>query len=395
MRKEAAIALLALLVTSRSLSAQTSPDAGTALVLLLFGPSGQGVANDNVVQAFVDTLANGVTSFPLAASSGGFTYRFDPALPVPTPRSDSFGPIFAERPLTNGRRVLNVGFAFQRTTFDSLAGQPLDSLKSTVLPPRNVNFAGVLTYESDLEIVAEREILTATYGLTDSVDIGVTVPFGRTAVSGSSVLQGRGTDGRIQTVVPRETVEGSSAGVADIAVKAKIAAPIQGPLGLAASVELRLPTGDPVKLLGVGVTQAKAMLISAGNIGRASPHINVGYVWSGSDASPRVFDLPIHVFNEFDYTIGVDINATSAITIAADAIGRTLKNAGTIQFVNSSNETFFDIQKTASLNILLGTVGAKMQVGRNSLLVVSAAFPLNNAGVVPRWTPVVGFEHTF
>src|SRR5262249_46373747 len=47
-------------------------------------------------------LAAQISTFPLASSAGGFTYLYDPALGTFTRASSSFGPIFAERAITNG-----------------------------------------------------------------------------------------------------------------------------------------------------------------------------------------------------------------------------------------------------------------------------------------------------
>jgi hypothetical protein len=68
----------------------------------------------------VKLAGNQLTSFPLASASGGFTWNFDTGSGAFTRTSNSFGPIFAERPLTIGRKRLNAGANYQRVTFDHL-----------------------------------------------------------------------------------------------------------------------------------------------------------------------------------------------------------------------------------------------------------------------------------
>ena len=62
--------LSVLVLAATPLEAQITTDAGSALALILYGPSQQGVANKSTVQTFVDMLANGTASFPIATSSG-------------------------------------------------------------------------------------------------------------------------------------------------------------------------------------------------------------------------------------------------------------------------------------------------------------------------------------
>ena len=57
-----------------------------------------------VVQAFNSQMATQFATFPLGSSTGGFTYVFDETLGTFRRSSNNFGPSFAERALTIGRR---------------------------------------------------------------------------------------------------------------------------------------------------------------------------------------------------------------------------------------------------------------------------------------------------
>src|SRR5262249_37827920 len=68
-----------------------------------------------------------VSSCALGSSAGGFSWTFDSTLGTFNRVSPSFGPVFADRALTTGRRKLNFGANYQSATFDSLEGVDLDS----------------------------------------------------------------------------------------------------------------------------------------------------------------------------------------------------------------------------------------------------------------------------
>src|SRR5262245_27215717 len=72
-------------------------------------------------------LASQLASFPLASSSGGFTFTTNPRGEVVS-TSSTFGPLFAERAVTIGRQQLNFGFTVQGTSYDGFDGQSLDPL---------------------------------------------------------------------------------------------------------------------------------------------------------------------------------------------------------------------------------------------------------------------------
>ena len=101
-------------------------------------------------------------------------------------------------------------------------------------------------------------------------------------------------------------------------------------------MDVRLPTGDPEKLLGTGYTQTKVMFIGGSTVGSLTPHVNVGYTfggsgmtfgpdnrWDGSSGDPELIQR--QPSEEFNYTFGVDVAATPKITIAGDVIGRVVE----------------------------------------------------------------------
>ena len=316
-----------LLLAASEARAQT---AGEALRNLLFEPlEGQGALSSSLsaAQALYALLLSETTTFPVGSSAGGFTWTFDPGLGAPARRSQSFGPMFAERPFTTGMRRLNLGVAFQHTRFDSVAGEPLADLKGGV----EYNFGeSFYTYGSSLKVAIDRTIVSANYGVTGRVDVGVIVPIGRARVSGNSSYSQRDDINGAFTL--RQSRSASSSGLGDVILRTKAAIFSAHKIDGAVSMDVRLPTGDADKLLGTGQTQAKLMLIAAASFATVTPHVNVGYTFGGKGLTFGAGDelISSESSQEFDYTAGADIAVTSAMTIAGDVIGRSLRKSANI-----------------------------------------------------------------
>ncbi len=136
---------------------------------------------------------NQLTSFPLASASGGFSWTLDTSSGAFTRASNSFGPIFAERPLTIGRKRLNVGTNFQHVTFDHLesrnlrGGEIVGYLSVPIAVDDHVFFANAL----DLKVTTDTLNAFATYGVTDRLDVGIAVPINRVDVERHSYVPNR------------------------------------------------------------------------------------------------------------------------------------------------------------------------------------------------------------
>ena len=158
---------------------------------------------EDIRKARLDTVlhinnlfATQLSSFPLGSSAGGFTWSFQPITGTFTRASDSFGPVFAERALTIGRKKLNVGFNYQHVTFDHLDGKKLadgELVGYTGLPlflgseehPNGVYFEERLA----LQLTTDTVSLFAIYGVTDRLDVGLAVPINRVSVKATFLSQ--------------------------------------------------------------------------------------------------------------------------------------------------------------------------------------------------------------
>ena len=159
-----AILTVGILLVATGAGAQSAGRARRALRAILFrGEAGTtGALSENSSAALYGLLLGETTTFPTGTSAGGFTWTFDDTLHVPVRRSRSFGPMFAERPFTTGKGKLNVGAAFQHTTFSSVGGRSLSDLETSVTYE-----SGDCIYRStsSLDVQLDRTIVSATYGL--------------------------------------------------------------------------------------------------------------------------------------------------------------------------------------------------------------------------------------
>ena len=395
------ILTIGILLAATGASAQS---AGEALRAILFRGEGgtTGALSENSSAALYGLLLGETTTFPTGTSAGGFTWTFDETLRVPTRRSRSFGPMFAERPFTTGKGKLNVGTSFQHTTFSSVGGRALTDLESSI----TYGSGEIYRSNSSLAVQLDRTIVSATYGLHEKIDFAAIVPFGSARVSGFASGYQR-ENGVVST--GRTDSNGSSFGLGDILLRTKVALMASESFDAAAAVDIRLPTGDPEKLMGTGFTQAKVMLIGGTTLGSVNPHVNVGYTfggdgmvfgadnrWQGSFGDPELIQR--RPSEEFNYTAGADIAAMSRVTIAGDIIGRVVRSTAAIDPYDDEgvpNRQIFLVVTPGTIHLLLGAVGAKVSVGGAWLLTGTVLFPLNDNGIKPGVSPVIGFERAF
>jgi hypothetical protein len=364
--------------------------------------TGGGVFGQEEAKVIVQTLIAGTTTFPVATGAGGFTWRFDPGLGTFTRRSESFGPLFAERPLTNGRRKLSIGVTFQHIEWDSVDGQSLDNFVIEDFDDGSFQ----IHIGSRLHLRTERTTVSATYGLTDRIDVGADIPFARMSVSGANLFSVT-FPGEEQFTQRDVEFDATSSGLSDVLLRGKVLAFSRSGVDAAALVNLRLPTGDADNLLGVGTLQTKLMAVLSVTRGPVASHLNIGYLFGGeglrfapdpnlNPPTPRLVDA--HPTDEFDYTVGADIAASPWLTIAGDVIGRSLRHSAEFvlepfEFGPPTNVLLKIVPGT--VNLVLGTVGCKVRVGGMWLVTGGVVFSLSDNGLTSHVTPVVGVERAF
>jgi hypothetical protein len=369
-------------------------------------------------------IAAQLSTFPVGSSSGGFTYTFDETLGVYNRTTESFGPIFAERPLTAGKGKFSFAVNYQHGTWDRFEGQDLGGgdLNLYLTHEDTNRDAGNLDlwFEGDIikadlavDLKTDTTVLFANYGLTERFDIGVAVPLQRVDLSAridtsierlsTSVdpfvvhqFEGGSTD-----FTYRES--GSASGLGDILVRGKWNFFRGASASAALGTDVRLPTGKEEDLLGSGATQVKLYGVVGGSPGRFSPRASFGYTLS-SGGSDFTGELP----DELNYTAGFDLALHPRFTFAADFLGRTLLDA---QRLVQTQETFrYRLRtdptvrettrttpgtETGSLGLYLASVGFKLNPFGRLLVTANVLIAIGSGGLQDDITPVVGLDYSF
>jgi hypothetical protein len=186
-------------------------------------------------------------TLPLNSPVSAFTYRLDPALGSNVRATSSFGPFFTERSLTGGQGRGSFGLVYTQADFTTIDGR---SLRDGTLVATASRFTGeAFPFDAEsMQLLMRTRVVTllGQYGITDRLDVSAAVPFVSMQLNGDRVDVYRGS-----TFVQASAVA-SASGLGDAVVRAKYNVLRQGGSGLAAGVEMRLPTGDEENLLGTG-----------------------------------------------------------------------------------------------------------------------------------------------
>lgn len=401
-------------------------DCGPDILLCLQNTSGQDAAlafsdaleagNRLLVDFVADAIGLSIASIPTPATSSGAVVEFTPGGRIQT-RLLSGGPIYAERAPSLGRGKLLAGAVFNQLTFQQLRGVPISDLLFNF---RHVDIPGtpglgnpvqennILQVRLALDVRTVASSFFVTYGLTNTLDVGVAVPLVYTSVSGRSDAQivpfGSGSvysfGGPAEDPRVRETSyeDGSAVGLGDIGVRLKLNLRQAGRTGYALQSDVRLPTGNADNLLGLGHVAVRALGVASAEFGAFTPHVNLGYLFRG-----RPDSLQNHALLA---VVGFDHILTPGVTLAVDLLSEleldrsTLRVPSDIQYA----EPFTRIVPATTIpdgrdSRVDATVGFKWSVpctptwhrfcatgaerGTGMTLVTAAVVPLNHGGLRP------------
>ncbi len=341
----------------------------------------------DAAQATSDTISRALranlATLPVTTSSGAFVYRLNPELGTVERATQSFGPFFVERALTAGDRQASVGLTFQHLRFTSLDGSNLrdGSLVTTANQfvdepaPFDVDR---LSLNIDLDIAT----LYGNVGLTDAVEVGLAIPMVALRLNGSRV------NSYYRQSVTQATASATAIGLADLVVRTKATLFNEDGLGLAAAVDVRLPTGHQEDLLGAGSPSLKVAAIGSAERGRVSAHANLGGSVGG-------------LAREFDYGGALALAATGHLTVSGELLGRWLDSFGHIVPTSAPHPALIDVQTirltpdASTLQMITLVPGVKWNLSDTWVLAANMSVPVTSGGLTSRVTPFVGLDYSF
>lgn len=327
------------------------------------------------------SLLAALATQPLTSSSSGFTYRFNPTLGTMERSSQNFGPFFVERAATAGAGRAAVAFTFQYSAFRQLDGLNLRDGTLATTSNRFVDEAQPYDVETlRLEVRAATMTASASYGVTDRIDVGAAIPVVSLSVNGWRTDTYRGT--RFQEI----TASASSVSLGDVLgrVKVNVARGEWG--GVSLGGDVRVPTGSQENLVGAGRAGERAFLVASAGSGAVTTHFNFGVSRGGVSAG-------------FDYGGAIAATPTPRLTLVGEVFGHRLTDIGRIVPLLLPHpsiggvETLRLVEGGDSISTMLAAAGVKWNLSNAWLLSANVLLPLTDAGLTARIVPSVSLEY--
>ena len=182
------------------------------------------------------------------------------------------------------------------------------------------------------------------------------------------------------------TAVGSASVIGDVTVRLKHTAAASASGGVALGLDLRLPTGNEMNLLGSGTAGVQPFAVWSATYQKVSPHLNASYTWNrasvlaGNPATGTSADFS----DQVGYTLGVDVSANPRLTLAFDVLGRYVIDSERLRqedFHALDGRSVFPniVFGRESFNALSGALGLKANL-LERLLLDEHAQPLGEVG---------------
>lgn len=428
-----------------------------------------------------------VSELPLASPSSSVSFTYNTALKTFEPSTDeSLGPILGDRASTSGKRRLFVAFSYQSFSFSSIDGQDLHNIPTvlqhqpfpppltppiTACPPPNgqTNLTGT-KYDGDpcfvrdyiqtsnnINLRVHQSTIFATYGITSKLDVSVAIPIVNVEmnvtstaniVPNSAAPAFLSSPGNVwhsfnpanplltaqcasvpagQACLNATFSDGRSAtGIGDVVLRGKYTVHQWERLGVAAGVDVRLPTGDSLNFLGSGAVGVKPFAVVSYRA-RVSPHAEIGYEINGdsnlagnnivADASGGTGSSKGSLPNRLLYIFGADVRVTKRVTAAFDIYGQRLFSAPQLvsqpytDYGNCSGSTNAaavacavytpgtthpDISnRSADIGINDASIGAKVRLWGRLVGTGNVLIKMDDGGLRSRVVPLGGLSYSF
>jgi hypothetical protein len=440
MRRLAVIVAAAWCLSALPAAAQTKATSLATLFEDIYGPNGLVLSSDDVTldgtthaahfnSAFQSdfrlvniALTGQLTAVPLPSPASGFTYEFDATTGTFVRSTRSFGPILSDRAETIGRGRLAFGFSSQFFSFDHLDGVSLSAIPAVF---RHDSFdlgggrADVVSTTNTIGADVNQFSGALTYGLTSRIDVSLAVPIVKThlsLLSNARILRlGTGTNLGVHYFLDNTALggfgsthqyftEGSASGVGDLVLRVKSMMIREGSRALAAGLDLRVPTGDELNLLGTGAMGLRPFAAVSAGYGPFAPHANIAYQWNGQSVlagdvrSGTESDLP----DQFQYALGSDLAVNPKFSMVFDVLGQRVLNSPrlSVYTLNATGQagsaSLPDLRfGSDSYWVTNASLGFKANVASRLLINFNMRFNVGNKGLADRVAPLIGIEWSF
>ena len=385
MTRAGALTIAAMTLAASSASAQSVTDVLTFLVTNQSVATGSVQQDRDAAQATSVTisraLAANIATLPVTSSSGAFVYRLNPTLGTVERATETLGPFFNERAPGAGRNQASFGLTLQQLHFSSLDGRNLRDGSLVTTANKFTDEAAPFDVDQlTLNIDASVATLYAHVGLTDRLDVGIAAPFVALTLDGTRVNTYRGR------AFTQATASARAVGLADLVVRTKYNVYTDESEGLAAMVDLRLPTGRQEDLLGAGSASMKISAIGSIEQQRMSVHANAGVSIGG-------------LAREISYGGAVAMAASGHVSVIGELLGRWIDSPGHIVAVRAPHpqltgvETIRLTPDSSSLHLVTVVPGVKWNLTETWVLAANVSIPLTSGGLTAPFTPFVGLDY--
>jgi hypothetical protein len=271
-----------------------------------------------------------------------------------------------------------------------------------------------VTTTNAIEAVVTQATTFVTFGITDHLDVSLAVPIVSNSlkVVSDAHIQRLGTTNPLTHFFRQSdgetgeqrlfTAEGSASGVGDLMVRLKGSLLKQRAGGVALGIDVRLPTGDEMNLLGSGATALQPFATWSSTFDKVSPHVNASYRWNGSSvlAGNPATGESAHFPDQVGYSVGADVSLNARVTLAIDVLGRYIIDAErlraeTFQALDGRSSFPNIVFHRDSFNAMSGSIGLKSNLLGRMLLDVNLLFKLDEHGLRDKITPLFGVEYSF
>jgi len=171
-----------------------------------------------------------------------------------------------------------------------------------------------------------------------------------------------------------------------VTVRSKYRLAGDGGSGVAAALDLRVPTGREQDLLGAGAPALKLSGIGSFERGAVSAHGNAGVSVGG-------------LARELSYDGALAVAASPRVTVVGELLGRWINTPGDIVPVAGAHPTIVGVQTlrlvpgTDSLRTMVLVPGFRWNLTDTWVMAGSVTVPLTHAGLTAAFAPFVGFDY--